>query len=233
MAHDLVEELVTANAVLAVRQIVDGFGHVSVRCANDPSRFLLARSMAPALVRRADILVHDRAGNPTDAGDARPYLERFVHSGIYAARPEVMAIVHSHSAAMVTFAAVPSATLRPLYHMAAFLGRGVARFDIRDAVGDASDILVRDAGMGDALAGALGPRPLVLMRGHGSTVVGTSLRQAVYRAVYAETNARLQLEALRLGEPVYLSHGEAAAAEPVTDQQIDRAWDLWRRELPA
>lgn len=233
MTSDLIAELVTANAILAARQIVDGFGHVSVRCVDGSDRFLLARSMAPALVRRADILIHGRAGEPIDAGDARPYLERFVHSAIYAARPEVMAIVHSHSAAMVTFAAVPSATLQPIYHMAAFLGGGVARFDIGDVAGDASDMLVRDATLGDALAGSLGQSPLVLMRGHGSTVVGTSLRQAVYRAVYAETNARLQMDALRLGEPVYLSRGEAAAAEHVTDQQIDRAWELWRRDLPA
>ena len=123
MADDPFDELVAANAILAAMQIVDGFGHASIRCAGDPDRFLLARSMAPALVRRADIITHDRAGQPIDAGDARPYLERFVHSGIYNARPEVMAIVHSHSTAMVTFAAVPSATLKPLYHMAAFLGR--------------------------------------------------------------------------------------------------------------
>ena len=140
-----------------------------------------------------------------------------------------MAVVHSHSAGMVTFACVPAVNLRPVYHMSAFLDRGVARFEIRDAAGDASDMLVKTPELGAALATCLGHRPMALMRGHGSTVVGASLKQAVYRAIYAETNARLQMDALRLGEPVYLTTPEARAAESANDTQSGRAWDLWRQ----
>ena len=224
----LVDDLVAANAILADRGIVDGFGHVSARSPDDPSRFLMSRSKAPALVRADDILDHDLSGQP-DHADARPYLERFIHSSLYAARADVMAIVHSHSAGMVSFACVPAVELRPVYHMSAFLDRGVARFEIRDFAGDTSDMLVRTAELGDALATCLGHRPLALMRGHGSTVVGASIQQVVYRAIYAETNAKLQMDALRLGAPSYLNTGEARAAEAANDTQIGRAWDLWRR----
>jgi HCOMODA/2-hydroxy-3-carboxy-muconic semialdehyde decarboxylase len=138
-----------------------------------------------------------------------------------------MAVVHSHSPAVVPFSVVPSAAFRPICHMCGFLGRGAPVFEIRECAGDATDLLIRDRLLGAEMAKSLGAHNALLMRGHGSTVVGTTLRQTVYRAVYAEVNARLLLDALRLGEPIYLTEGEAAAAAASTEGQVDRAWNLW------
>lgn len=227
----LVAELVDANHILYHERVVDGFGHVSVRHPDNPQRFLIARSMAPALVTAADILELDLDGNPVAKGAAPTYLERFIHSEIYRARPDVTAVVHSHSAAVIPFGVVKGATLQAISHMGAFIGEGAPVFEIRDAAGPASDMLVRTPELGAALSKSLGKDSIVLMRGHGATVVGHSLRQAVYRAIYAELNARLQSEALRLGKPVYLTPEEAAGAARANDNNMDRAWNLWVREV--
>src|SRR5580765_4024518 len=226
----LVGELVEANHILYHERVVDGFGHVSVRHPENPGRFLIARSMAPALVAAADILELDLDGNAVAKGAAPTYLERFIHSEIYRARPDVTAVVHSHSAAVIPFGVVKGATLQAISHMGAFIGEGAPVFEIRDAAGPSSDMLVRTPELGVALTKALGKDSIVLMRGHGATVVGVSLRQAVYRAIYAELNARLQSEALRLGKPVYLTREEAAGAARANDNNMDRAWNLWVRE---
>jgi ribulose-5-phosphate 4-epimerase/fuculose-1-phosphate aldolase len=226
-----VNELVDANTILYAQGVVDGFGHVSMRHPTEDGRFLLSRSKAPATVVAQDILVHDLTGEPVDANGAKPYLERFIHSEIYRQRPDVMAVVHSHSPAIIPFGCVPSVTLRPLYHMAGFLGAGTPCFDIADKAGDATDMLIRDAELGAALSQCLGDSAAVLMRGHGSTTVGTTLRQAVFRAIYAEINARLQTLATSLGEVKYLSLAEAENAARVNDANIDRAWDLWVAQL--
>jgi ribulose-5-phosphate 4-epimerase/fuculose-1-phosphate aldolase len=226
----LVDELVEANHILYHERVVDGFGHVSVRHPDNPERFLIARSMAPALVTAADILELDLDGNAIVIGAAPTYLERFIHSEIYRARPDVTAVVHSHSAAVIPFGVVKGATLQAISHMGAFIGEGAPVFEIRDTAGTTSDMLVRTPELGVALAKSLGKDSIVLMRGHGATVVGVSLRQAVYRAIYAELNARLQSEALRLGKPVYLTQEEAAGAARANDNNMDRAWNLWVRE---
>jgi len=114
--------------------------------------------------------------------------------------------------------------------MSGFLGEGAALFEIREVGGD-TDMLIRDNRLGKALADALGARSAVLMRGHGSTVVGTSIEQALYRAIYTEVNARLQLQAVTLGEVNYLNPREAAMAAATNDTQLVRVWELWRREI--
>ena len=225
----LVEKLALANRILYDQGIVDGFGHVSVRHDASAGHFLLARNMAPGLVAPEDILTFDLDGSATDARGRRVYLERFIHGEIYRARADVHAIVHSHSPSVIPFAATRT-PLRPLYHMSGFLGGGTALFEIRDVAGN-TDLLVRDPALGRALAAALGARSTVLMRGHGSTVVGTSLEQVVYRAVYAEMNARLQLQALALGEVTYLNDEEAALAAATNDTQLARVWELWKRRV--
>jgi ribulose-5-phosphate 4-epimerase/fuculose-1-phosphate aldolase len=225
-----IDELVEANHILFDQKIVDGFGHVSARCPERADRFLLARSMAPALVQADDIMTFDLDGAPATA-DARPsYLERFIHSEIYRARRDVGAVVHSHSPAVIPFGVARRVRLRPICHMCGFLGRGAPVFEIRDAAGDGSDLLVRDPALGAALARSLDDAAAVLMRGHGATVVGETLRQAVFRAVYTELDARLQAEALRLGPVAYMSAAEARAAAKTNDSQIDRAWSLWRAQ---
>jgi ribulose-5-phosphate 4-epimerase/fuculose-1-phosphate aldolase len=224
------QELATANHILAHHAVVDGFGHVSVRVDDRADMFLIARSMAPALVTEADIMLLDLAGDPIADDDRKPYLERFIHSEIYRARPDVRAIVHSHSPSVIPFSAVPEQPLRPIYHMAAGIGSLVPVFEIRDTRSDATDMLVRDNELGSALAQTLGTASVVLMRGHGITTTGESLRAAVFNAVYAEMNARLQAKALGLGTVIYLSDGEIRAAWKENRAQIDRAWSLWMKD---
>ena len=176
----LIDRLVLANRILYDQGIVDGLGHASVRHDSEPDVFLLSCNRAPGMVRRRDIVCYDYDGNAVSEGAERPYLERFIHSEIYRARPDVMAVVHSHSPSVIPFA-VTRNRLRPVFHMAGFLGGGSAHFEIRDEAGD-TDMLIRSPQLGRALVRSLGDCSCVLMRGHGSTVVGTSLEQAVYRA---------------------------------------------------
>jgi HCOMODA/2-hydroxy-3-carboxy-muconic semialdehyde decarboxylase len=224
----LVQDLADANRILFHQGVLDAFGHVSVRHDQRPDRFLLARNMAPGQVCPEDILQFALDGTPIDAGDRRVYLERFIHGAIYRARPDVVAVVHSHSPAVVPFTASRRATLRPICHMSGFLGGGTPMFEIRDAAGDGTDLLVRDDNLGSALANALGDAAIVLMRGHGSTTVGPSLKIAVYRAVYAEINARTQTQALQLGDPEFLTDAEARASMASCEAQVDRPWNLWK-----
>ena len=228
-APDLVAKLALANRILYDQGVVDGFGHVSVRHDASPAHFLLSRNLAPGLVTPGDILTFDLDGNALDGTAQRVYLERFIHGEIYRARPDVHAVVHSHSPSVIPFG-VTAEVLQPVYHLAGFLGAGCARFEIRTVAGD-TDLLIRDRALGRALAEALGERPVVLMRGHGSTVVGASLEQAVYRAIYAETNARLQAQALQLGAVTYLNQTEAALAAATNDGQVARTWALWARRV--
>jgi ribulose-5-phosphate 4-epimerase/fuculose-1-phosphate aldolase len=224
----LVEELAIANRILFRQGVVDAFGHISVRHDKRPDRYLLARNMAPALVTPDDIVEFDLDSNPLTANGRSVYLERFIHGEIFRTRPDVVAVVHSHSPAVVPFSIVKSAAFRPVCHMSGFIGEATPIFEIRDVAGDSSDLLVRDHKLGAALARTLGSGSVVLMRGHGSTAVGTSIRQVVYRAVYTEINARLQSEAMRLGPVTYLTAGEARTADVNVGTQINRAWDFWR-----
>jgi ribulose-5-phosphate 4-epimerase/fuculose-1-phosphate aldolase len=158
--------------------VVDGLGHVSVRHPDLADAYLLSCNRAPALVRRADIVCYDLDGEAVSATRERPYLERFIHGEIYRARPDVVAVVHSHSPSVIPFGAVGQ-PLRPIFHMAGFLGEGSAHYDIRDGAGD-TDMLIRNPELGRSLAAALGRCSCVLMRGHGSTTVGVSIEQVVY-----------------------------------------------------
>ena len=227
----LIEDLVAANRILSHQGVVDGFGHVSVRHDSAAGVFLLARSMAPGLVAAADIMQFGLDGEALGGDRRTAYVERYIHSEIYRALPEVSAIVHSHSPSIIPFG-VTSAKLRPIYHMSSFLGGDVPVFEIRDTGGDATDMLIRTPELGAALARSLGGATVALMRGHGNVVVGRSLPEVVFRAIYTETNARLQADALRLGDGrvTYLSDGEAAASMATNAGVLTRAWELWRAE---
>jgi len=225
----LVEDLVYANRILYDQGVVDGFGHVSVRSDKDPKRFLLARSMAPALVTSADILEFDLNGELVEARGRAVYIERFIHAAIYRARPDVKAVVHSHSPAIIPFG-VTGTALRPVDHMSAFLGAGAPIFEIREA-GGVTDMLIRDNKLADALARKLGDNPVVLLRGHGSVVVGSSIPQVVFRAIYTEVNARIEAEALRLGPVNFLTPEEAAKASAAMESQLPRSWELWKAHI--
>ena len=159
------------------------------------------------------------------------YLERFIHGEIYRVRPDVVAIVHSHSHAVIPFGVVQSHKLRAIFHMSGFVGTETPIFEIRECVGDGSDLLIRNRELGAALAKSLGPKAVVLMRGHGVTVTGPSLQEAVYRGVYVDVNARLQLEAIGLGAVNYLTESEGRAAAAANASQIGRAWELWKMKV--
>ena len=223
-----IRELVDANHILFDQGVVDGFGHVSARHPERPERFLLSRSMAPALVTEADILEFDLDGKAVVPNGPAGYLERFIHGEIYRKRGDVMSVVHSHSPSVVPFSVVTGTKLRPICHMCGFLSeKGAPIFEIRDFAGSGSDLLITSGKLGAALADSLGEGPAVLMRGHGSTVVGSTLRQAVFRAVYTEIGARLQMEAMRLGPVTYLSEEETIGTTKTISTQYDRSWFLW------
>ena len=228
--EELIRDLVAANRILFNEGVVDGFGHVSARDDRNPERFLLSRSIAPGTVTAGDIMEFDLEGEPVAAKGRRPYLERYIHSEIYRARPDVQAVVHSHSPSVVPYG-VTGTRLRPIFHMSGFLGPDTPIFEIRDVGGPATDMLIRDRKLGAALAGSLGNAAFGLMRGHGSVAVGVTIKQVVYRAIYAEVNARLQAEASRLGEVTFLNDQEARGAAVTNDGVLDRPWELWKSRL--
>jgi HCOMODA/2-hydroxy-3-carboxy-muconic semialdehyde decarboxylase len=224
----LIDDLVAANRILAAHGVVDGWGHVSVRHDRDPSRYLMSRALAPELVTAEDILEHDLDSVAADARGRSLYLERFIHGEIYRARPDVQAVVHHHSPSVIPFG-VSSQPLRPIYHMAAFLGADTPVFEIRE-FGGMTDLLVRDAALGRALAQTLGRHTAALLRGHGAVVVGPTIPHAVARSIYMELNARLQQQAIALGDVTYLAPEEARLAEAAVSGTYGRPWELWKRQ---
>ncbi len=229
----LIEDLACAYRILAEHGVIDAYGHVSVRSERDPGRYFLARSLAPELVTEADIMQYDLDSAPLDPRGRESVRERFIHGEIYKTRPEVNAVVHNHSPSVIPFG-VTTAALRPIFHMAAFVGDGVPTFEIRDAQ-EGTDLLVKTPSLGQALARTLGKHPAALMRGHGAVVVGENLPRAVGRSIYLEINARLQAQAMAIAGPAgkitYLDDREVAASTPVQD--YGRAWHFWRAKALA
>ncbi len=226
----LLEDIAVGSRILADFGVLDGFGHVSARNPANPNHFLMSRSLAPALVTPADIMEFDLDGNPVDARGRKVFLERFIHAEIYRARPDVMSVVHTHSAGVIPFS-VSQVPLRAMYHNPAFLAGGVPVWDIRKDFGD-TNMLVSNAAIGKSLATALGDKPVVLMRGHGDVAVGPSVKAAVFRAYYTDVDAKLQAQAIALGgEPNYLTPGEGVKADQTNLVVIDRIWNLWRMKV--
>ena len=226
----LSEDIVIGSRVLAEFGVLDGFGHVSARSPTNPNHFLLSRSLAPALVTADDIMEFDLDGNAVDARGRSLFLERFIHSEIYKARPDVMSVVHTHSPGVIPFG-VSQVPLRAMFHNAAFLAAGVPVWDIRKDFGE-TDMLVRDLVRGKSLAGTLGDKPVVLMRGHGDVTVGPSVKMAVFRAYYTDVDAKLQSQAIALGGDInYLTPGEGAKADAINFAVIDRIWNLWKLRI--
>ena len=223
----LLQDLVAASRILAMHEVLDAYGHVSARSDQRPDRFIMSRSLAPALVTAADLVEHD--ADSEALGDKRKgFIERYIHGEIYRARPEVMAVVHSHSPSVIPFG-VTRTRLRPIYHMGSFLWPGAPVFDIRKEKTD-NDLLIRDIPLGRALAGSLGKCNCVLMRGHGMTVIGDSVPEAVFRAIYTEMNARLQLQAGQLEGPIeFLSDAEGRRSTEANRGTLERPWELWKK----
>ncbi len=225
-----IADLVLANHIIADQGVVDGFGHVSVRSVKNPNHYFISRSRAPALVTADDIMEYDLDDNAIDPRGRSSYLERFIHSEIYKVRPDVQAVIHSHSAAVIPFG-VSDVPLKPISHMGGFLISAVPVFEIRETGGNETDMLIRNKALGAALAAKLGSGSVALMRGHGDVVVGRSLKTAVFHAVYTEQNARLQAEALRLGGKItFLNEVEAAKIGAQNDVLVERPWEIWKNQ---
>ena len=234
VAAALIADLAAASRILAAQGVVDGFGHVSMRHPSAPSRYFMARSIAPALVTPADIIEYDLDSNPCNANGRNSFLERFIHGEIYKARPDVMSVVHSHSPSVIPFGLV-GVPMQAMFHNAAFLAAGVPVFDIKEKFG-ATDMLVSNGIKGVALAAAMGSKDIALMRAHGSVTCGPTLQTAVFRAVYTEVNARIQHWTLALagGKPMaVLDNQEGRLADVINQTAGMRAWDLWRTQVRA
>ena len=224
----LIEELVTANRILAREEVVDSFGHISARHPDRPDRFFLSRARAPDCIERDDLMEFGLDGEPIDARGRKPYLERYIHAAAYEAKPEVQTVVHNHSPSVIPFG-VTGKKLKPFLHLCAHIGHEVPTWDSRDKFGDTT-LLVGDMEMGRDLARLLGSRPTTLMRGHGATVVGRTVRHAVFISVYLEVAAKLQMQAMPLGEIIFLSPGEIdQIVARLNDYSLNRAWENWAR----
>lgn len=225
-----IEDLVAANRILAAEGVVDAFGHVSARHPEDAEKFLMSRSKSPQLVVKSDILEFKLDGEPLDARGRKTHLERYIHAALYEARPDVRCVVHNHSRSVIPFA-ITEEKLKPVVHSCATIGHEVPVWDAQEKFGD-TDLLVSDMPMGRDLARVLGEGSCILMRGHGCTVAGKSIREAVYTAVYLEVNAELQWKASRLGKPTFLTRGEiekvsARLSQGKAGEGYDRAWEYW------
>jgi HCOMODA/2-hydroxy-3-carboxy-muconic semialdehyde decarboxylase len=224
----LLDELVTANRILAREGVVDSFGHVSVRHPDRPDRFLLSRARAPDCIEVDDIMEFTLDGTATDVRGRKPYLERFIHGAVYEVRQDVQSVVHNHSPSVIPFG-VTGKKLKPLLHMCASIGHEVPIWDTQNRFGDTS-LLVENMEMGRDLARQLRKHNTALMRGHGSVVVGRTLREAVFTSVYLEVGAQLQMQAMAMGKIKFLSSGEVDKFIARTGSfTIDRAWENWCR----
>ena len=232
MASALVRDVVVANRILARFGIVDSYGHVSVRDPADAGRYLISRSLAPESVEADDIVVLDLDSAPRRTERRLLYAERFIHGELYRARPDVQAVVHHHAPSTIAFG-VTGTPLRAIFHMSGFLGAGLPTFEIREAAGKATDMLVRTPELARALARTVGAAPGALMRGHGAVVAGSSLSQVVARSIYMELNARIQRDALGLGGPVRYLDPEEAQLTVDMHGDYPRAWEAWKTAATA
>ncbi len=231
-----IADLALASRILVNEGVLDSFGHVTVRSLKNPNHYFMPKAMPPGLVTTKDIVELDINSAPIDPNAPRTNGERFIHGEIYRVRPDVQAVVHSHSAAVIPFSVSPGRPLRPVLHMSGFMPLKVSVFDHRDISKDdpslRGKLMVNNAKLGAALAKALGQDSLVLIRGHGNAVVGASLPWAVFRALYTHLNAKTQLEAIALGgEVIYLNEDELKL-HSVEVFDVGRPWENLKSRLP-
>jgi HCOMODA/2-hydroxy-3-carboxy-muconic semialdehyde decarboxylase len=228
----LVDDLVAANRILADHGLLDGWGHVSVRHNKDPNRYLMARGVSAELVTAQDILEFDLDSRPVDTHGlpmSALFTERYIHGEIYKARPDVIAVVHTHAPSLIPFG-VTKVPLKPMYHRSAFIAFGIPVFEIRERAG-MTDMLIRNATLGRNLAEALGDHPAVLMRGHGAAITGPSLQRVVGRTIFLALNATLQAEAMKMGTAItYMDLDEARKIEAREGKGLARTWEGWKRK---
>ena len=224
---NLLNDLVIANRILAHEDVVDAYGHVSVRHPEKPEHFFLSRSLAPSFVTRDDIVEFTLDGRPVRQEKRALYLERFIHGAILEARPDVVAVVHAHAEDILPFGLTSATPLRPVIHSGSFLGARVPVWDIADHFGD-TNLLVTNVAQGQDLAKCLGQGNVALMRGHGFAAAGRSLIEVVRMSVYLPRNARALLRAKQLGGEVkYLSQGEIDARNRGYGPYSPETWRTW------
>ena len=228
---DLCYQLALANRIVAHEGVLDGFGHISVRHPEKPDRYLLSRSRSPELVEPGDILELDIDSNVVTPGNILPYGECVIHGEIFRVRPDVTTIVHHHSPAILPFC-LTDLKLVPINSLGATMGAVVPSWDSADEFGDTPMVLTTNE-QGASLARALGPHSMVLMRRHGATVVGRSLKEAVFRSIMTHRNAELQLRSHMVGKVTPLSAGEQKLSHDYSLQErpLGRAWEYWVTRL--
>ena len=228
---ELFEELALANRILSNEGVIDAFGHVSVRHPTDPGRYFLSRSRSPLLVEPDDIIEYKLDSEPVKRNTARPYSERVIHGCIYQARSDVTAVCHHHAAAVMPFC-VSGKPIVPVFHVGAAMGEEAPFWDQHDEFGDTNLLVVKQE-EGHSLARALGKHSVVLMRRHGATVVGSTLKEVVSRSIFLCMNAQYQMQAYMLGAPSALRPGEVKLAGTVNVMPtvITRTWEYWTKRL--
>jgi ribulose-5-phosphate 4-epimerase/fuculose-1-phosphate aldolase len=227
---ETLHELIVSTRILANQKVLDAFGHVSVRHPDNPKHYFISRHQAPELAEVSDLVELDLESQPVRPTEFRMYSERVIHGEIYKARPEVNAVCHHHAHSVLPFC-ISGRELVPVFHLPAVIGH-VPFWDQRDEFGDTNMLVVKPE-EGASLARALGQNWTVLMRRHGATVAGTSLRELTFRTVYGCENAALLSAAIAHGHVDSLSPGEMnlSAEHSVKPPSTNRAWNYWVRHV--
>jgi ribulose-5-phosphate 4-epimerase/fuculose-1-phosphate aldolase len=232
------EDLARANRILYKMGFLDSAGHVSMRNPENPNRYFLSRYIASGSVTPADIVEYDLDSVPVGSNRNDGYQERFLHGEMYRARPDVMAVVHSHTLELITFGASTQAVrLRPIMNGGTFIGDGLPLFDIRKyRVGN--ETIISTPALGRQLGEAIGKSGAAFLLGHGMVTVDSSLYGLVGRSEALRTNAQIQIQAIALGGNVtYLDPVPPPAPTPpnapprVTGEGGGRAWQYWVRTV--
>jgi len=222
------EQLVVANRILAHEEVVDAFGHVSLRHPENPHHYIMSRSRAPELVDLEDLMEFELDGKIIDEQGRTPYGERFIHGAVMEARPEINAVVHNHAQEILPFS-LTDTPLKPMIHTASVIGEHIPLWDIRDQFGKNTDMLVRNMEQGRDLSAALENNTCLIMRGHGAVIVGKTLKEAVVTSIYLKINAKIQASAMAMGNPIPLSPGEIKNTKKVqlSPLGLDRMWEAF------
>jgi HCOMODA/2-hydroxy-3-carboxy-muconic semialdehyde decarboxylase len=223
-------DLVIGNRILAHQNVVDAYGHISIRHPSNPEHFLLSRSRSPELVVEADIMEFTLDGKVVGDDRRPPYLERFIHGGLYEARPDVHAVVHSHAEETLAFG-IANVPMKPVIHVARAIGTNVPVWDISEKFGDDTNLLVTNVNHGRDLARRIGQGSVALMRGHGFAAACRSIVEVVRLSVYLPVNARVLTAAMRFGSFKPLAPGEIEGHDPFDPGSPAswRAWEYWAR----
>lgn len=230
----LVREIAAANRILAHFGVVDAYGHISHRDPNDPRRFFLSRSKSPELVEPEDIMMFKLDGSIADGRKDKPYLERFIHAGIYEANPEIMSVVHSHALEVLPFS-ISTVPLQPVIHTASHCGAHIPVWDIADNFGD-TGLLVTTLEQGRDLARTLAKGRVALMRGHGFAAAGRTIGEVLKVSIYLPQNARVLMDAMRLGggvKPLSAREIEIRDEAGPGGRELDRAIEYWAAKAGA